>query len=67
MKLGIEKEYNLNNIKEIRVTEELITKNVTNCNYEESFDDCRTRKLIASLYQECACLPYSISAVENKV
>ena len=55
-------EYNLNNIKEIIVTEDFLglDKSIIGCQNLESEDDCRTRQYINGLKKMCKCLPFSI-------
>ena len=62
MQLKIGNEYNLNNVKEISVTEEFLTldKTIINCQNEETLDDCKTRKYVNTLIEQCKCLPFTI-------
>ena len=55
-------EYNLNVLKEIKVTSNLLEldKNVIGCQNEEPLFNCTTRKYIDSLMYQCGCLPYNI-------
>ena len=54
--------YNLNVIKEIKVTESFLTLNpdVRKCDNKEIFDDCKTRHYLDSLLTNCKCLPFNI-------
>ena len=54
-----EGEYNLDVLKEIRVTESFLTleQNVIKCQNEESEDNCRTRHHVNIVKKECSCLP----------
>ena len=60
--LELGKEYNLNNVKEVKVTNDFVGLDETTrkCQNEEDLMDCETRKLIDSLFQKCKCLPFSI-------
>ena len=60
LKIGIE--YNLNNVKEIDVSDEFLTldKAIINCQNDESLQDCKTRKYIDALIEQCKCLPFTI-------
>ena len=62
MKLKVGHEYNLNNVKEIKVTEDFLTldKPIINCQNDESLEDCKTRKYIDALNKKCKCLPFAI-------
>ena len=61
-------EYNLNNVKEISVTDDFLTldKTIINCQNEESLKDCKTRKYVDTMVEQCKCLPFSIRT-HNKV
>ena len=65
--MEVGKEYNLNNIKEIKVTEDFLglSKTIRRCQYDESFDECITRKYVDELKQTCKCLPFPIREVEK--
>ena len=60
LKIGIE--YNLNNVKEIKVTDEFLTldKMTINCQNKESLQDCKTKKYIDASTEKCKCLPFTI-------
>ena len=62
LQLKIGNEYNLNNVKEISVTDEFLTldKTIINCQNEAPLDDCRTRKYVDTLIDQCKCLPFTI-------
>ena len=55
-------EYNLNNVKEIEVTDEFLNldKIIKQCQNDESLEDCKTRKYIDTLLNQCNCLPFAI-------
>ena len=56
-----EGQYNLNNLKEIVVTESFmgLNKDARNCQSNETFDDCKTNLYIKNLREQCGCLPFS--------
>ena len=60
--LKIGNEYNLNNVKEISITEDFLTldKTIIKCQNEESLQDCKTRKYIDTMVEQCNCLPFGI-------
>ena len=60
-------EYNLNVIKEVRVTDSFqsMGKDIKGCQ-EESYDECTTRKYVNDLMNKCQCLPFQFM-VPNKV
>ena len=62
LKLSLEKEYNLNIVKEIKVKTSYSTldKSITECQNKESFNDCKTRLYLETLIQLCGCLPFNI-------
>ena len=62
LKLEVGNEYNLNNVKEIEVSDEFLTldKSKINCQNKESLQDCITKKFMNSLSEECKCLPFGI-------
>ena len=63
LKLAVGKEYKLNNIKEIEVTDEFLTLNKDNikCQNEESLVDCKTQQHLDAVLRHCKCLPFAIS------
>ena len=60
--LKIGNEYNLNNVKEISVTDDFLSldKTIINCQNKESLEDCKTRKYIDILLEQCKCVPFAI-------
>ena len=58
----MENEYNLNNVKEISVTDAFLTldKTIINCQNQESLQDCQTRKYMDTMVEQCKCLPFAI-------
>ena len=57
-----EGEYNLNVLKEIKVTESYLGLDsvVTGCQTRESFDNCTTRMYRQTFIDQCKCLPFDI-------
>ena len=62
-----EGKYNLNNIKEIELTESYLGLNmeVKKCQNKEDVNDCTTRKFLESVLHQCRCLPFSIRTSHN--
>ena len=62
MKLEIGKEYNLNNLKEIKATKDFLTLDeyVIGCQNRESINECRSRQYIDTLLKTCGCLPFGL-------
>ena len=62
LKLPLEKEYNLNVVKEVKVTEAFLGlgKEVIKCQNDETYDDCRTRRYFDAIKNVCQCLPFSV-------
>ena len=60
--MEVGKEYILNNLKEIQVTEEFLSldQSVIDCQNEGSIDDCKTKEYIDALMTQCKCLPFTI-------
>ena len=50
-------------MKEISVTDDFLTldKTIIHCQNEESLQDCKTRKYIDTLVEQCECLPFAIT------
>ena len=49
-------------MKEISVTKDFLSldKAITKCQNEESLQDCKTRKYIDTIVEQCKCLPFAI-------
>ena len=62
LKLLGEGEYNVNDLKEIKVTDSYLDldENTRNCQNEETFENCTTRHYIETILIECGCLPFNI-------
>ena len=69
LQLGVGKEYNLNNIKEIKVTEDFLGLSVAKrkCQNEESYEECKTRNYIDALMKTCKCLPFVIGEADKVI
>ena len=67
MKLIGEGKYNLNAIKEIKVTESYLGLDIEDrgCQNEEAVEECTTRQYIETLLHKCACLPLKIAIDRN--
>ena len=54
-----EGEYNLNALKEIKVTDSYLEldQGTRECQMEEPFYNCTTRHLVETIFKECGCLP----------
>ena len=57
-----EGEYNLNVLKEIKVTESFVglDQEVTKCQSIESFENCTTRNYLDVIMAQCRCLPLNV-------
>ena len=62
-----EGKYNLNAMKEIKVTESFLELDMKDkgCQIEESSEDCKSKHYVDTLLQHCKCLPLSISTSKN--
>ena len=67
MEIIEEGQYNLNNLKEITVTDSFIglDRETKNCQNVEAYDKCKTQSHIHNLRQECGCLPLSLRLSEK--
>ena len=57
-----EGQYNLNNLKEISVTDSFmgLDEATRNCQEIETYDDCKTWLHVDNLRKKCGCLPLSL-------
>ena len=57
-----EGEYNLNDLKEIIVTDSYLgmDENVRGCQNVEPLNNCTTRLYMDTLLRDCGCLPFNI-------
>ena len=67
MKIIEEGQYNLNNLKEIFVTDSFMGLDgaTKNCQKTETYDDCKTWLHVDNLRKECGCLPLSLTLSEK--
>ena len=67
VKLIGEGKYNLNDIKEIKVTDSYmkLDKDFRGCQNEEEINHCTTKQYLDSLLKDCGCLTFSISTHRN--
>ena len=67
MELPIGKEYNLNNVKMVEITDDFlgIDENVRGCQNDEPYQDCITRHYIHAFTTQCKCLPFAIVDAEK--
>ena len=61
--------YNLNVLKEIKVTESFnkLDEDVKKCQNVETYDECTTRHHMKELREKCRCLPLALSDSEVDV
>ena len=54
-----EGQYNLNNMKEISVTDSFLglKSEIRNCQNNEAYNDCKTRLYVENFKRQCGCLP----------
>ena len=59
VKIIEEGQYNLNNLKEISVTDSFmgLDKATRHCQETDTYDDCKTWLHVDNLRMECGCLP----------
>ena len=64
-----EGEYNLNSIKEEKVTQSFlgIDQAVRGCQNVEHYDECTTRQFIENMRGKCGCLPLSSFLSEHVI
>ena len=67
VKLIGEGKYNLNIMKDIKVTDSYLGLDMKHrgCQNEEPLDNCTTRHYIDTLLQQCGCLPLRIATFKN--
>ena len=63
-----EGEYNLNDLKEIEITDSYLglDREVRECQNVEPLYNCTTREYVDTLLRECGCLPFNM-IISNKV
>ena len=64
-----EGEYNLNILKEVKVTDSFmgLDEVVRGCQNQEHYIDCTTKTFIEDMRQQCGCLPLSIRSSNFQV
>ena len=69
MKILEEGEYNLNNLKEISVTDSFmeLNRDIRNCQNIKSNEHCKEKFYVENLMQECGCLPLSLRLTEKVI
>ena len=69
MEIFDEGEYNLNNLKEIAVTESFmeLDRDSRKCQNIETYEDCKTKSHADYLRQNCGCLPLSLRLSEKVI
>ena len=69
VKLTGEGEYNINVLKEIKVTDSFLglDEDVRECQNKEPFFNCTTKRYIDSILGECGCLPLNIRLSEKVI
>ena len=61
-------DYNLNNLKQIQVTQSYLglDQEVRKCQNEESLDTCITNQYLDTVQKKCGCLPFQLR-LKNQV
>ena len=69
MKVFGEGQYNLNVVKETRVTKDFLSldQSIKECQDVEDNEDCHARMYVQSLVKKCNCLPFGIQQLHKKV
>ena len=64
-----EGEYNIEYLKEIKVTESYLGLNqqIRECQNEEPFYNCTTKVYLRTFLEECGCLPLNLFLLGTKV
>ena len=64
-----EGEYNINALTEIKVTDSYLDldDDVRDCQSKESLYDCRNRKYVDTILDQCGCLPLNMIVASNTV
>ena len=62
MRIFGEGEYNLNNLKEIKVKESFLNldQDIRGCQVDETFLNCTTGHTTDNFLKNCGCLPFNI-------
>ena len=69
VKLSGDGEYNLNVLKQIKVTDSYLSleQSVRGCQNEEGLHNCTTRHYLFSLLEHCRCLPFHLMQKDKQV
>ena len=64
-----EGEYNLNSVKEVRVTESFLElgEHVTKCQNQEPYFNCTTSLYMKTTFEKCDCLPLELKSVGKHI
>ena len=67
MEILEEGQYNLNNLKEISVTDSFmgLDRDIKNCQNVVAYDYCKTNSHVENLRQKCGCLPLALRLSEK--
>ena len=67
LKLTGEGEYNLNALKEIKVTDSYLNfdQNIRKCQNNDPILNCTTKHYTKSLLEKCGCVPSKLKLTEN--
>ena len=59
-----EGEYNLNSVKQMKVTESFLTlkKDDRKCQNTQDYEDCTTELYLDTLMEQCQCLPFNLKS-----
>ena len=57
--LTLDFKYNLNDVKDIKVSKDFLERNDKGCSIE-GFDNCTTRTYVSKVMEKCGCLPFSM-------
>ena len=68
LKLEFESIFNLNNVKEVSVSDSFksMDEQTKGCQMDLTYDECTTQKYLAALIATCKCLPLKLR-VSNEV
>ena len=66
LKLNLDYQYNLNSLKEIKVTDSFLSldKKTKGCQ-QETYNDCTTKNYLETLIYKCHCLPFQLKTTDN--
>ena len=69
LRLEVGNEFNLNNVKEIKVTKQFLGLNmdIIGCQNVNSLSDCKTEQYRSTLKEQCHCSPLSLNPKEKVI